>query len=165
VTPKAPVPFKDSHHVSNFNCGVLVLDEWLRRRARANAASGASQTYVACVGNEVVGYYALAAGAVEMSAAPGRVRRNMPDPIPIVVLGRLALDRSVQGKGLGRALFRDAGLRVLQAAEIIGIRALLVEAISEHAKTFYLGLGMTVSPINPMTLMVIITDLRASLTA
>ena len=88
----------------------------------------------------------------------------MPDPIPIVVLGRLAVDRSQQGKGLGRSLFRDAGLRVLQAAAIIGVRGVLVDAISNDGKAFYLALGMTVSPLDPMTLMVTLADLRASLT-
>ena len=112
----------------------------------------------------MVGYYALAAGAVGIAATPGRFRRNMPDPIPIVVLGRLAIDRSQQSQGLGRALFRNAGLRVLQAAGIIGVRGMLVDAISGDAKAFYLALGMTVSPLDPMTLMVTLADLRTSLT-
>ena len=111
---------------------------------------------------KVAGYYALAAGAVVVAAAPGRFRRNMPDPIPVVVLGRLAVDRAYRAQGLGRALFRDAGLRVLQAADIIGVRGILVDAISEDAKAFYLALGMTVSPLDPMTLMVTLADLRAS---
>ncbi len=105
----------------------------------------------------------MAAGAVDVTSAPGRFRRNMPDPIPIVVLGRLAVDRTQQGKGLGRALFRDAGLRVVQAAGIICLRGVLVDAISDEAKAFYLALGMVVSRINPMVLMVTLADLRASL--
>jgi len=109
VTVVAPALLDNSHQLDAFDCGVAVLDEWLKRRARGNAASGASHTYLATEGNVVVGYYALAAGAVDVTSAPGRFRRNMPDPIPIVVLGRLAVDRSQQGKGLGRALFRDAG--------------------------------------------------------
>ena len=164
MTASAPVLLDDSHHLDAFDCGVPALDEWLKRRARGNAASGASHTYVACEGNVAVGYYALAAGAVDVMAAPGRFRRNMPDPIPIVVLGRLAIDRSQQGKGLGRALFRDAGLRVMQAADIIGVRGVLVDAISDDAKAFYLALGMVVSPLDPMTLMVTLADLRSSLT-
>lgn len=163
MTVAAPVLLADQHLVDAFDCGVPPLDEWLKRRARGNAASGASHTYVACEGTKAVGYFALAAGAVDIAATPSRFRRNMPDPIPIVVLGRLAVDRSQQGKGLGRALFRDAGLRVLQAAGIIGVRGLLVDAISEDAKSFYLALGMAVSPIDPMTLMVTLADLRASL--
>ena len=146
MTIAAPILLDDRHVFDAFDCGVLALDEWRRRRARANAKEGASRTYVACDGPQVVGYYALAAGAVDVSAAPGRLRRNMPDPIPVVVLGRLAVDRSQHGKGIGRALFRDAALRVLQAADIIGVRGMLVDAISDEAKAFYLALGMTVSP-------------------
>lgn len=161
----APIPLDDSHELDSFDCGVPSLDNWLKARARGNVGSGASRTYVACDGPRVVGYYALAAGSVEVVSAPGRFRRNMPDPIPVAVLGRLAVDRTQHGRGLGRALFRDAGLRVLQAAEIIGIRGLLVDAISAEAKSFYLALGMTVSPIAPMTLMVTLADLRASVAA
>jgi GNAT superfamily N-acetyltransferase len=161
VSVARPVPLDDSHGLDDFACGTPSLDEWLKRRARPNAASGASRTYVACAGAEVAGYYALAAGAVEATAAPGRFRRNMPDPIPIVVLGRLAVSHERQGQGLGRALFRDAGLRVLQAAAIIGVRGMLVDAISEDAKAFYLALGMSVSPLDPMTLMVALADLQA----
>jgi GNAT superfamily N-acetyltransferase len=117
---------------------------------------------VACDGDVVVGYFALAAGAVDVVATPGKFRRNMPDPIPVIVLGRLAVDSAVAGKGLGRALFRDSGLRALQAADIIGVRGLLVDAISDEAKAFYLALGMTVSPLSPMTLMITLADLRAS---
>ncbi len=157
-----PVLLNDGHEVEAFACGTPSLDEWLKRRARSNAASGASRTYAACAGAKVAGYYALAAGAVVAPAAPGRFRRNMPDPIPVVVLGRLAVDQAYRAQGLGRALFRDAGLRVLQAADIIGVRGILVDAISEDAKAFYLALGMTVSPLDPMTLMVTLADLRAS---
>jgi GNAT superfamily N-acetyltransferase len=162
VTVSAPILLDDRHVFDSFDCGVLALDEWLRRRARANAKDGATRTYVACDSPQVVGYYALAAGAVEVAGAPGRFRRNMPDPIPVVVLGRLAVDRSQHGKGVGRALFRDATLRVIQAADIIGVRGLLVDAISAEAKAFYLALGMTVSPLDPMTLMVTFADLKAS---
>jgi GNAT superfamily N-acetyltransferase len=161
----APALLDDSHQLDAFDCGVAPLDDWLKKRARSNAASGASHSYVACAGAKAVGYYALAAGAVDVTATPGRFRRNMPDPIPVIVLGRLAIDRSQHGQGLGRALFRDAGLRILQAAGIIGVRGVLVDAISEDAKTFYLALGMVVSPLNPMTLMITLADLRAGLTA
>ena len=165
MTIAAPIPLDERHTFDNFDCGVPALDQWLKRRARANGKEGASRTYVACDGSQVVGYYALAAGAVEVGTAPGRFRRNMPDPIPVVVLGRLAVDRSRHGKGLGRALFRDGALRVLQAADIIGVRGLLVDAILEDAKAFYLALGMTQSPLNPMTLMVTLADLKASVQA
>ena len=162
MTITAPVPLANDHVIEGFNCGVAPLDEWLKQRARPNSASGASHTYVACDGDRVVAYYALAAGAVAPAASPGRFRRNMPDPIPVVVLGRLAIDRAYQGQGIGGALFRDAGLRVLQAADIIGIRGLLVDAISAEAKTFYLALGMSPSPLDPMTLMVTLSELKAA---
>ena len=159
----APVLLDDSHSLDAFDCGVPPLDDWLKRRARANAASGDSHSYVACDSGRVVGYYALAAGAVAVTATPGRFRRNMPDPIPVIVLGRLAVDRAWVGQGLGRGLFRDAGQRALQAAGIIGVRGVLVDAISDDAKAFYLALGMVESPLAPMTLMMTLADLRANL--
>lgn len=163
MTVSAPVLLADNHQLAGLDCGVPPLDNWLKRRARSNAASGASHTYVACDGNAVIGYFALAAGAVDVTATPGRFRRTMPDPTPVIVLGRLAIDRTHAGKGLGRALFRDAGLRALQAADIIGVRGVLVDAISDDAKAFYLALGMIVSPLSPMTLMIALADLSASI--
>jgi predicted N-acetyltransferase YhbS len=163
VTLSAPEPLQDHHDLAAFQCGVPSLDDWLRRRARGNQASGASRTFVVCESNRVVGYYALAASGVAVAAAPGRFRRNMPEPIPVVVLGRLAIDVSQQGQGLGRALFRDAATRVIGAAETIGIRGILVHAISDQAKAFYLALGFEPSPLEPMMLMVTLGDARAAL--
>ena len=160
----APAPLGAAHAISDFDSGVSSLDDWLKRRAMQNQASGASRTFVTCSDGKVVGYYALASSAVMLAAAPGRFRRNMPDPIPVVVLARLAVDRSTQGKGLGRALFQDAANRVIRAAEAIGIRGLLVHALSEEAKAFYIALGLDVSPLEPMTLMVTITDLQRAMT-
>ena len=139
------------------------LDFWLKHRALKNQTTWASRTFVACDGSRVVAYYALASSAVTVDAAPGRFRRNMPDPIPVVVLGRLAVDQSLQGKGVGRALVRDAGLRVIQAADTIGIRGMIVHALSAEAKAFYERTGFEPSPLDPMTLMVTLTDLKASL--
>jgi GNAT superfamily N-acetyltransferase len=158
-----PEPLADRHDVGDFNSGEASLGDWLRRRARANQVSGASRTYVVCEDERVVGYYALASGAVTVEAAPGRVRRNMPDPIPVAVLGRLAVDHSRQGQGIGRALFRDGALRVMNAADAIGIRGIVVHAISEQAKGFYLALGFDESPREPMVLMVTLADIRAIL--
>lgn len=158
----SPAPLSDQHQLDAFDCGVPSLDDWLKRRARTNQASGASRSYVVCAGESVVAYYALASGAVTTVAATGRMRRNMPDPIPVVILGRLAVDRGYHGRGLGRALFRDAASRVLQAADAIGIRGLLVHAISSEAKRFYVALGFDTSPIDPMTLMIALADLRAA---
>lgn len=159
----APEPLANHHELATFDSGTASLDEWLKRRAAQNQVSGASRTFVVSDDEKVVGYYALASSAVALAAAPGRFRRNMPDPIPVVVVGRLAVARSHQGQGLGRALFRDAGLRVVHAAETIGIRGLLVHALDEEAKAFYLRLGLEVSPLEPMTLMVTVADLRAAL--
>jgi len=151
------------HQIGDFNSGVASLDEWLKRRALANQASGATRTFVVCEANKVVGYYALASGAVNVAAAPGRFRRNMPDPIPVVVLARLAVDQAHQNRGLGRALVRDGARRVVNAADAIGIRGILVHAISEEAKAFYLALGFDPFPIDPMTLMITLSDVRKSI--
>jgi GNAT superfamily N-acetyltransferase len=156
----APAPLAADHDTDAFDCGVPPLDAWLRRRARANEAGGASRTFVVCEGKPVVGYYSLAAGSLLHDGATGRVRRNMPDPVPVALLGRLAVDRSWQGKGLGRALLRDAALRILGAAETIGVRAILVHAISEDAKAFYEASGFAPSPVDPMTLMVTIDEAK-----
>jgi GNAT superfamily N-acetyltransferase len=163
VTLTAPAPLAEYHLIADFSSGIASLDDWLKRRARNNQASGASRSYVICEDRKVVGYYALASGGISLSTAANRLKRNMPDPIPMAVLGRLAIDRAYHGRGLGRALVRDAGLRVLQAAEILGIRGILVHAISEEAKAFYLALGFEPSPIEPLVLMVSLKDLTASL--
>lgn len=158
-----PVPLGDDHDLSMFDCGEPSLNGWLARRARANQTGGASRTFVVCRDGFVVGYYCLAAGAVVAAAAPGRVRRNMPDPIPMAVLGRLAVDRSLQGQGLGKAPLRDALLRTLQAAEAIGVRGILVQALGEEARRFYLACGFVASPGDPMLLMATLGDVTAAL--
>jgi GNAT superfamily N-acetyltransferase len=158
-----PDKLNSSHQIESFNSGNSQLDDWLKRRALKNEAEGASRTYVLCAGEIVVAYYCLANGAVAQTIATGRVRRNMPDPVPVMVIGRLAVDLHWQGKGIGRALLRDAILRTLQAAEIAGIRAILVHAISEEAKRFYEQCGFTASPLDAMTLMVNVKDARESL--
>jgi predicted N-acetyltransferase YhbS len=163
VPLSAPQPLADLHDLNRFDSGEASLDDWLKRRARANQVSGASRTFVATDARRVVGYYAVAFGAIGVSRAPGRFRRNMPDPIPIVLLGRLAVDRSWQGHGLGRGLFRDCASRVAHAADTIGIRGIVVHAISEQAKAFYLALGFEPSSAEPMTLMVTLADLRGLL--
>ncbi|MBF0137878.1 MAG: GNAT family N-acetyltransferase [Magnetococcus sp. DMHC-1] len=157
----APSPLAEHHLLENFSSGTPSLDDWLRKRARANQTSGASRTFVVCDGTRVVGYYALASGAIGVLEATGKFRRNMPDPIPIAILARLAVDRTYQGRGLGRALFKDIAHRIMHAADTIGIRGVVVHAISEEAKAFYLALGFSVSPHDPMTLMVPLTDLRS----
>lgn len=154
----APEPLSPDHHLAAFASGSAVLDDWLRRRALLNQESGASRTYVIRAGSRVIGYYALAAGAVAQGDTTTKTRRNMPNPVPVMVLGRLAIDAGFQGRGLGRALLRDAVLRTLQAADIAGIRAMLVHAISDEAKRFYERCGFQASPVDPMTLMITLRD-------
>jgi GNAT superfamily N-acetyltransferase len=155
-----PEPLADRHALGGFRSGEPSLDDWLQRRARANQASGAWRTYIVCEGQRVIGYYALASGVVAVEIAPGRFRRNMPNPIPVAVLARLAVDRDRQGRGIGRALFRDAARRVAHAADSIGIRGIVVHAISEEAKSFYVALGFDPNPREPMTLMATLSDVR-----
>jgi GNAT superfamily N-acetyltransferase len=159
----APAHLTDQHDVSAFDSGVLELDAWLKRRALQNEASGASRTYVISAGGRVVGYYALATGAVAQQGATGKVRRNMPDPIPVIVVGRLAVDRQYQGQGLGSALLKDALLRTLNAASIAGIRVVLLHAISDEAKRFYEKAGFSASPVDPMTMMITLADVEKAL--
>lgn len=154
----APEHLSPAHDVAAFDSGMPELDDWLKKRALANEATGASRTYVVCAGGRVVGYYALASGSVAHAQAPGRVRRNMPDPVPVMILGRLAVDRAWQGRDLGRSLLRDAVLRTLHAAKIGGIRAIMVHAISEEAKRFYQHYGFVVSPVDPLTLMITVAE-------
>jgi GNAT superfamily N-acetyltransferase len=158
-----PETLAEEHQLDDFASGEPALDEWLKRRARGNQVNGASRAYVVCQGKRVVGYYALASGAVAHSDVSGRFRRNMPDPIPVVILGRLAIDRAFQGRGLGRALMRDAAQRVTRAADVIGVSAILVHAISEDARNFYLALGFQPCLRSEMTLAVRLSDLRSIL--
>lgn len=138
----APEPLSIGHRIDAFDCGEPVLDEWLRKRAIGNQSSGASRTFVvADASGRVMGYYALAAGAVAHATATSAVRRNMPDPVPVLVLGRLAVDRQAQGMKLGASLLQDAVKRAIGVSADAGIRALLVHALSEPAKQFYLHYG------------------------
>lgn len=159
----APVRLAEDHQLEDFSSGEASLDDWLKKRARSNQASGASSVYVCCEGYRIAAYYSLSASAVTAALTPGRFRRNMPDPIPVVPLGRLAIDTRWQRQGVGRSLFRDAALRVSQAADSIGVRGIVVHAISDDARKFYLALGFTGCPGDPMMLVVTLADVRASL--
>jgi len=150
----APTLLTADHEVGGFDSGKPSLDDWLKRRALKNQTEGASRTYV--VANDegaVLAYYALAAGSVIAAEATGAVRRNMPSPIPVVILARLAVDRSIQGKGFGTALLRDALLKTVQAADTIGVRALLIHALDEDAAAFYEKYGFNRSPADSLVLM------------
>jgi ribosomal protein S18 acetylase RimI-like enzyme len=140
------------HNVVDFECGEESLNHWLKTRALRNEARRASRTYVVCTDNKVVAYYCLATGSVVNEHSPGRMRRNMPDPIPVMVLGRLAVDLSCQNYGLGKSLLRDAILRTIQVSEIVGVKALLVHALSDPAVIFYESQGFYPSPTNSRTL-------------
>ena len=133
----APVPLTAEHDLSAFDCGESALNEWLRLRALQNE-SRFSRTYVVCAGRRVVGYFSISAGAVERAAAPGKLRRNAPDAIPVSVTGRLAVSRSHAGKGLGAELLSDALRRIAAASQSIGIAAVLVHAKDDAARRFYL---------------------------
>jgi predicted N-acetyltransferase YhbS len=150
----APQPLTADHQLNTFNCGETSLDEWLKRRALLNQTNGASRTFVVVDESQLVmGYYALAAGAVHHQDATRSIRQNMPDPIPVMVLARLAVDIRTQGMQLGAGLLRDAVDRSLAVAKNTGVRALLVHALHERAKQFYLYFGFQASPVHPLTLM------------
>ena len=150
----APQPLVASHIISEFDCGETSLDDWLKRRALINQVSGASRTFVvADQENRVCGYYALAAGAVAHQLANGAVRRNMPDPIPVLILARLAVDHRAQGIKLGAGLLQNAVNRAESVAQNAGVRALVVHALNEKARAFYEYYGFSISPIHPLTLM------------
>ena len=158
-----PEPINEKHSIQGFNSGEESLDSWLKTKATKNQKENASRTYVVSNNERVIAYYVLASSSVDGSSTTGRFRRNMPHPVPVVILGRLAIDLAYQNKGIGRALVRDAGLRVINAAETIGIRGLLVQAISTTAKEFYIKLGFEPSLIDPMTLMITLNDLKVAI--
>lgn len=149
-----PVLLTQDHQVNSFSCSESVLDDWLKRRPLANNISGASRTFVVADDDfQVMGYYALAAGAVTHQEATRSIRQNMPDPIPVMVLARLAVDVRAQGMKLGAALLRDAVERCVLVSQNAGVRALLVHALNDPARKFYEYFGFNAAPSHPMTLM------------
>ena len=152
-----------AHLLEAFSCGSEALDVFLQRHALANQRSDSARSYVICGdGRHVVAYYSLAVGAVDHAGVPLRIARGLArHPIPVMLLARLAVDRSVQGRGLGQALLKDAVLRTLQAAEIAGIRALLVHAKDDAARSWYEHFGFEPSPTDPLHLLLLMKDLRA----
>jgi GNAT superfamily N-acetyltransferase len=159
----APHPLGSEDELDAFASGVDQLDDWLKRHALPKEVDGGSRTFVVSAGRQVIGYYSLAAGSVLHGVATGQARRNMPNPVPVVLLGRLAIDRAWQGRGIGADLLRDAVLRALSAGETIGVRAILVHAISDAAKAFYERHGFRVSPVEPLTLMITLAEARRML--
>jgi len=159
----APEPVSAQHDCSEFRSGEAALDIWLQRRALKNQIAGATRSYVACCNHQVVGYYSLAVGSASRQSATGAVGRNMPDPVPVMILARLAVDQSWQGRGLGASLLRDAVARTVQAAAIAGIRAMLVHAISTDAERFYRYFGFQPTQSEPMTLMATLSSLERAM--
>jgi len=155
-----PSPISVDHELDNFDSGESSLDEWLKKRALKNQASGASRCFVLCNGRKIIGYYTLSAGAISHEAAPKSMRRNMPNPLPVLLLGRLAIDKNYHNKGLGSALLRDAMIRGLSIAGDAGVFAILVHALSEQARRFYLSRGFVESPLQEMTLIMTLETVR-----
>lgn len=150
----APEPINSHHQIESFDCGVESLNHWLKTRALKNQENQASRTYVVTKANEVVAYYSLSTGAIAHFDVPKKVKRNMPDPIPVALLGRLAIDKTAQGQGLGAALLKDEVLRVNQAALILGIKGIVVESLSKQASQFYLHHGFIAFPDDELKLII-----------
>lgn len=149
----APERIAAEHNIAAFDSGEANLDEWLRKRALKNSSSGSSRCFVICEEKTVIGYYSLSSGAVAHEVAPKAMRRNMPDPLPAMLLGRLAVDRRYHNQGLGSGLLRDAMLRTLGISQETGVGLMFVHALHDRAKQFYISRGFVQSPLQPMTLM------------
>lgn len=160
--PGRPTPLLPTHDSSAFSCGHSSLDDWLKTSA-LRSEGRTSRTYVVCEGNVVVGYYALATGAVAHLGAPGLLRRNAPDPVPVVLIGRLAVSRSHAGRGIGAGLLRDALLRTLEVGRTVGCRAVLVHPIDADAGRFYARFGFLPFPAGPDTLFLPLETVEAAL--
>jgi predicted N-acetyltransferase YhbS len=147
-----PVPLTSAHLVTNFDCGVDSLNEWLGKRAWKNQVLGASRTFVVCDGEIVVGYYCLSSAVIDRIELPKAKQRNMPDPIPAVLIGRLAVDLRYQGQKIGVSLLQNALCRIITAAQSIGVAYILVHALDDGAKRFYETKGFVAIPERPLTL-------------
>ena len=163
--PLSPIEkLTKDHDLSQFDCGKPSLDDWLRRFALTNQQSDSARTYVLHRAGKVVGYYSLSAGSVRKQESPARIAKGLAKhPIGVILLARLAVDRTERGKGLGQAMLHDALSRALAAADVIGARAILVHAIDEEAAMFYKKFGFEPSPLDPKQLMLLMKDLRATL--
>jgi GNAT superfamily N-acetyltransferase len=160
-----PEPLDADHHIEDFDCGVESLNVWLKKHAAAAAAAGSARTYVMHDEEQdrVVGFHALAAASINHAEGTRRAAKGMPRrPIPAVLLARLAVDSSIQGRGVGAWLLRDAMLRSLSAAESVGMRLLLVHAIDNAATAFYEHHGFEPSPTDPLNLQMLVKDIRAA---
>jgi len=157
---RPPSPLTVEQQSTRFDCGEPSLNDWLKKRALKNQATGASRCFVVCSGTDVIGHYSLSAGAICLEAAPKAMRQNMPDPLPILLLGRLAVDKRYHNRGIGQALLRDAMMRAVAVSGNAGVFAMLVHALNDSAKQFYLSRGFVESPLQPTTLMMTIETIR-----
>ena len=161
----APSRISSEDKIENFDCGEPSLNDWLKNRALKNELTDASRTYVVCYNDLVVAYYSLHLGAIQHNEAVRKIKRKMPNPIPAIVLGRLAVDRSHQGEGLAKGLMKDIFLRAIQVAELAGTKAILVKALNEKVSIFYQSFGFVRSKTDPLLLMKSIAEVRASFQA
>lgn len=145
---RKPRPLTASDDVSKFDCGEQSLNNWLNLRATRNQTTGASRTFISVdsEADTVAGYYCLSASSLHLEDAPTRVSRNMPDPVPVILIGRLAVDQAFKGRGLGASLLQDALLKGIEASRILGARAFIVDALDSNAERFYEKFGFTLMP-------------------
>jgi predicted N-acetyltransferase YhbS len=158
-----PVPesFATNHQLNSFDCGKSALNDWLRRYARQAQASGSAKTFVVADNERVVGYYSLTVGQIDSLTAPERIRKGMgQDPIPVVILARLAVDLDYQGQGIGIGMLQDASRRTMLIADQAGIRAMLTHPIDEDAAKFYTRFGFMASPLRAQQLLLLLKDAR-----
>ncbi len=161
---KLPVLLEKFHTVDDFDCDDEALNNYLKKFAHINNRNGSARTYVAARENRVAGYYTLAPGAVSKQDAPQRVGKGLADhPVPVIIIARLAVDKNARGIGLGKGLLRDALLRIVEAADMIGGRAVLVHAKDTKAKSFYEHFGFEPSPIDQFHLYLLLKDIRETL--
>ena len=155
-----PELLRADHALEGFDCGDGTLNDWLARRAVRNQAAGSSRTWVVTNGERVIGYYSSSAAAILRSESPRRAVRNQPDPLPALLLGRLAVDIEHQGRGLGRALLQHFVVKAAEVARITGVRVLLVHATDSNAAAFYRHHGFRPSPLDNLTLMLLTIDIE-----
>jgi predicted N-acetyltransferase YhbS len=158
------VPLTATHLVTDFDCGVDSLNEWLGKRAWKNQVIGASRTFVVNEGGTILGYYCLSSAAIDRIELPKAKQRNMPDPIPAALIGRLAVDLRYQGRKIGMSLLQDAVCRIVAASQTIGIAYILVHALDDGAKRFYENNGFVAIPEQPLTLFLPVATALAAYT-
>lgn len=154
-----PTAIKSDYEFDKFDCGRNSLNEWLKKRALKNETLNASRTYVVCDQNRVVGFYCLALGSIDHKDTPGKLRRNMPSPIPVMVLGRIAVDLDYQGLKIGKAMLKDAVSKTIVISQQAGLKGMLVHAIDDSAYYFYKAHGFMECPNNPKTLVLPVSNI------